>query len=82
MALNYSWMERPSDRNPALNHLPDIPEAAARAEEGEISYQEQKLQNIKLRSEAKENTREINGKFHLDRTVHLWKCRDLGNVCM
>lgn len=64
-------MERPSDRNPALNHLPDIPEAAARAEEGEISYQEQKLQNIKLRSEAKENTREINGKFHLDRTVHL-----------
>lgn len=48
-------MEGPSDRNPALNHLPDISEATARAEEVGISYQEQKLQNIKLRSETKED---------------------------
>lgn len=55
MALNYSWMEGPSDRNPALNHLPDVSEDAVRAQEGGISYQEQTLQNIKLRSEAKED---------------------------
>lgn len=48
-------MEGPSDRNPALNHLPDLSEATVRAEGGGISYQEQKLQNIKLRSEAKED---------------------------
>lgn len=89
MALNYSWMERPSDTNLspnlAVNHLLDMSHAAiiqASKQEERMVFliRNRSYKMLHWEISQRKLIEEINGNFNQYRTVTLWKCHEQGNI--